>query len=434
MYFVYSVLLTVGLLILSPYFVFQAWRHGKYLPSLRERLGLTPVRTGSAPAIWLHCVSVGETQAARPLAQALRERFPGHDLVVSTTTLTGQQVAREVFAKLATQIVYFPFDWHFSVRRALDRVRPSLVLIMETELWPNYLRECGRRRIPVAIVNGRLSVKSFDNYRRVRRFMARILSNVRLAAVQTADDAERIKALGLPAERVLTTGNIKFDAGESLVDNALARELRERFAFAESAPLLVAASTHDPEEEVCLTAWQKLRSAEPGTRLLIAPRHPERFADVADLMKRAGVKWARRSAPPSPADREAELILLDSIGELRAALSLAEIVFVGGSIAPTGGHNVLEPAAFGKCIVTGSHTFNFNEIMRVFNHAGALVQLPPLPYAEASRALANEFARLLSDGGERRALGGRAEAVVVANRGATHRTLDAIAEFLPPVD
>jgi 3-deoxy-D-manno-octulosonic-acid transferase len=434
MYFVYSVLLTVGLFVLSPYFLFQAWRHGKYLPSLRERLGKVPAVDGSSPVIWLHCVSVGETQAARPLADALRERFPAYQLVVSTTTLTGQQVARDAFAGLAARVIYFPFDWRFAVRRALDRIEPSLVLIMETELWPNFLRECGRRQLPVAIVNGRLSAGSFRNYARIRGFMRRVLANVQLAAMQSPDDGERIGQLGLPPERRLVTGNIKFDAGDSPADEVLARALKERFGFDAGRPLVIAASTHEPEEEVCLQAWQKLATAKVQARLLIAPRHPERFADVAELLERSGFTWTRRSVSPRPADRESDVILLDSIGELRAALTLGEIVFVGGSIAPTGGHNVLEPAALNKCIVTGSHTFNFNEIMRVFGEADALVQLPPLTYAEAGRELARTIGELLADPGRRRALGERAGAVVVANRGATRRTIDAVANLIGTTD
>jgi 3-deoxy-D-manno-octulosonic-acid transferase len=305
---------------------------------------------------------------------------------------------------------------------------------METELWPNFLRECGRRQLPVAIVNGRLSAGSFRNYSRIRGFMRKVLANVRLAAMQSPADGERMALLGLLPDRTLVTGNIKFDAGESPADEALARELKERFGVDGDVPLVIAASTHEPEEEVCLTAFQKLAAGKNPARLLIAPRHPERFADVADLLERSGFSWARRSAAPSAADRECDVILLDSIGELRAALTMGEIVFVGGSIAPTGGHNVLEPAALNKCIVTGSHTFNFNEIMRVFRDGDALVQLPPLTYAEAGRELARTIGELLADPAWRRALGERAGAVVVANRGATRCTIEAVANLMATAD
>jgi 3-deoxy-D-manno-octulosonic-acid transferase len=426
MYLVYSLMLTAGLLVLSPYFLYQAWRHGKYLPSIRERLGLIPQRETTRPAIWLHCVSVGETQAARPLAQALRQEFPEHDLVVSTTTLTGQSVAREAFTGIATQVFYFPFDWRFAVRRALDRVNPGVVLIMETELWPNFLRECGKRSIPVGMVNGRLSARSFGRYRRLRGFMLRVLENVQLAAMQTKADVERITGLGLASERALVTGNVKFDLADTPVDGALTGELRERFRLDGSRPVIVAASTHDPEEEVCLAAFRLVTEGGIRARLIIAPRHPERFEDVAELFGRSRFSMARRSKPAAESDRESDLILLDSIGELRSIFALADLVFVGGSVAPTGGHNVLEPAAFGKCIVTGSHTFNFDEIMRTFIAAEALVQMPALPYADAGRELGRVVGELLRDDVRRDGFAQRAFAVVNANRGATRHTIEAI--------
>jgi 3-deoxy-D-manno-octulosonic-acid transferase len=431
MYFVYSVLLTAGLFFLTPYFLFQAWRHGKYLPSLGERLGRIPDGGYTRPVIWLHCVSVGETQAARPLAQAVLDRFPDHDLVVSTTTITGQAVAREVFDGSATQVFYFPFDFAFAVRRALDHVRPAVVLIMETEIWPNFLRECGRRQIPVAIVNGRLSERSFRRYRYVNSFIRRVLRDVRLAGMQSQVDAQRITALGLASDRAAVTGNVKFDLNPLAVDDDLRSELRERFGLDNVRPVVICASTHDPEEEVCLTAFRELRKTQPNVRLLLAPRHPERFETVAELLRRSEFAWSRRSETRSHADRASDVILLDSIGELRSVLGFGELVFVGGSIAPTGGHNILEPAALQKCIVTGSHTFNFNEIMRVFRAADAVVQLEPLSYSDAARELAHVFSELLADDRRRNTLAAEAFGVVVANRGATARTIEAISPLIP---
>ncbi|HKR02859.1 MAG TPA: glycosyltransferase N-terminal domain-containing protein, partial [Pyrinomonadaceae bacterium] len=259
MYFLYSLLLTLGVVALLPRFALDAFRHGKYVAGLGQRLGRLPkIETGGRPVIWLHCVSVGETQAARPLARAILDKFPAHSLVVSTTTLTGQRVARDVFGKDAAAIIYFPFDWAWTVRRSLRTVNPSVVLIMETELWPNFLRECRRARVPAAIVNGRLSERSFGRYRLVKGFTRRIVNDLSLALMQTEADAGRIRALGLTPGRVHVSGNVKFDLGEDAGQQTLTAELRERFNFDGARPLLVAASTHAPEERILLEAFKRL--------------------------------------------------------------------------------------------------------------------------------------------------------------------------------
>jgi 3-deoxy-D-manno-octulosonic-acid transferase len=434
MYFLYSLLLTIGVVALLPRLVYDALRHGKYVAGWRERLGQLPlIETRGCPVIWLHCVSVGETQAARPLARALRRQFPSHALVVSTVTLTGQRVAREVFQAEAAAIIYFPFDWSWSVLRALRQVNPAAVLIMETELWPRFMRECRARRIPVVLVNGRLSERSFKRYRLIRSFIARVVSDLDLALMQSEADAERIRALGLAPERVIVSGNIKFDAeATSPAEHALTPELAARFQLQDGRPLIVAASTHAPEERIVIEAFRQLRATggTTRTRLLIAPRHPERFEEVAALLDSSGFKWARRSSAAVASDSAADMILLDTIGELRAVYPLADVVFVGGSIAPTGGHNVLEPAAVGACIVTGAHTANFAAIMRAFLERDALVQLPQLTEALAAPALAEVFSRLLADDGCRRRFGTRARAVFEQNQGATERTVEVLARLL----
>jgi 3-deoxy-D-manno-octulosonic-acid transferase len=427
MYFLYSFLLTLGVIALLPRFLFDAFRHGKYVAGFGERLGRLPaIETGGRPVIWLHCVSVGEAQAARPLARAVLDRFPSHALVVSTTTLTGQRIARDVFRTDAAAVIYFPFDWAWTVRRSLRSVNPSVALIMETELWPNFLRECARLRVPVAVVNGRLSERSFRRYRIIRRFTKHIVQNLRLALMQTEADAERMRALGLAPERVFVSGNVKFDAPDSSREEGLTADLRERFHLSDAHPLIVAASTHAPEERIILEAFKQLRSTHGNeqVKLLIAPRHPERFQEVAALLKSSGLIWSRRSEPESESDTTCDVILLDSIGELRAVYPLAHIVFVGGSLTPTGGHNVLEPAAVGACTVTGPHTFNFTAIVRAFLEADALVQLPSLPEKDAPTALANTLKALLEDDERRRAIGARARTVLEQNRGATERTTE----------
>jgi 3-deoxy-D-manno-octulosonic-acid transferase len=436
MYLLYSFLLTLGVIALLPRLIYDAFRHGKYVTGLRERLGRLPaIETGGRAAVWLHCVSVGEVQAARPLARAILDQYPSHALIISTTTLTGQRVARDVFRDDAAAIIYFPFDWTWTARRALRTVNPSAVLIMETELWPNFLRECRRQRIPTAIINGRLSERSFRRYQLIRRFIKRIVNDLDLALMQTDADVERMRALGLPRERALVSGNVKFDVGAGEGDQRLTDEMRERFSFKDEHALIVAASTHSSEERIILEAFRQLRSVPVSNkvRLLIAPRHPERFAEIALLLESSGMAWSRRSDAQSERDSCCDVLLLDSIGELRAVYPLADIVFIGGSLTPTGGHNILEPAAFGVCTVTGAHTFNFKAIVEAFLEADALVQLPALSEKDAPFALSNVFQELLANDERRQALSENARAVLLKNRGATARTIKMLASILASI-
>lgn len=432
-YLLYSLLFTLGIILLSPRFLIDALRHGKYVAGLGERLGRLPlIETGGHPVIWLHCVSVGETQAARPLAQAILKKFPSHRLVVSTITLTGQRVAREVFSREAAAVIYFPFDWAWTVRRALRHVKPEIVLVMETELWPRFLLECRRRKVSVALVNGRLSEKSFRRYRLVRRFIKMVVGCLDLALMQAEGDAKRIRALGLDPSRVEVSGNVKFDLLAGADERALTESLATRFGFDQTRPLVVAASTHGTEERIAIAALKLLRATTAGreARLLIAPRHPERFDEAAALLSASGLAWTRRSESTRDEDKTCDVVLLDSIGELRAVYPLATLVFVGGSIARNGGHNVLEPAAAGACIVTGAHTNNFAAIIDAFLKRDALVQLPPLGEEEAPDELARVLAELLSNDIRRRQMVERAHEVLDENRGATGYIAERIAKLL----
>ena len=429
MYFIYSLLLAVGFLILLPRFLYDAFRHGKYVAGFRERLGTLSPANG--PLIWIHCVSVGETQAARPLVLELKKQLPNRRIAISTTTLTGQNLAREIFKHDAERIFYFPFDWRWSVRRTLKALRPEAVLIMETELWPAFLRECERQQIPVAVLNGRLSERSFRRYRLFRGFMSQVLRGVSLAIMQTEADASRLRSLGMAADKLKVSGSLKFDAGTLPLNQALTAELRERFNFTGDAPLILAASTHAPEEKIVLEAFKRLTArAAPAARLLIAPRHPERFSEVGGLLEASGFSSARRSAPQTESDKDAKVILLDTIGELQSVYSLATVVFVGGSIAKTGGHNILEPAAVGACILTGAHAFNFREITQKFVRAEAIIQLPAMPDSDTTLELEKLFTALLTNPERRRVLGERAKKLVNQNRGATERTMESLTKLL----
>ncbi len=421
MYLAYSVLLTLGLIVLIPHFLFQALAHGKYIAGLRQRLGAVPPLDGK-PVIWLHCVSVGETQAARPLAQRLKQAFPHHALVVSTVTLTGQTLARDVFRDQAEKVFYFPFDWRWSARRALKAINPAAVLIMETELWPNFLRECKARRIPVALVNGRISRQSYRRYKMIKFFLRRVLSCLSIAVMQSETDAERLESLGMAREKLFTAGNLKFDSEVAGELSGRTEELKQRFGLRSGAPLILAASTHSPEEEMMLESIKQLRMKQP-VRLMIAPRRPERFNEVAALIQKSGLNWARKTNAPQREDTDAAVILLDTIGELRATYSLADVVFVGGSIVDKGGHNVLEPAAAGAAVVTGAYTHNFHAVVDLMVEAGALVQLPPVI---TTKEITNVFSNLLASPGDRDALGRRAKQLVTDNQGATDRTIKLI--------
>ena len=429
MYFVYSLLLSFGFLVLLPRFLLDALRHGKYVAGFGERMGNVPALDSSErKVVWLHCVSVGETQAARPLVLGIRKRFPDHTIVISTTTLTGQRLAQEIFKQEAARVFYFPFDWRWTVRRTLNAIRPSTVLIMETEIWPRFFRECAARRIPLAIINGRLSSQSFRRYMWIRSFLKRVLKGLTLAVMQTETDAERIVDLGLDKSRVAVAGSIKFDAGSLASSNSLTAEFRERFNISETTLLMVAASTHTPEESVVLQALTKIDQAK--LRLLIAPRHPERFAEVGSLLDKSGLKWCRRTSPPQSSDKDCKVILLDTIGELSSVYALATLVFVGGSISATGGHNILEPAAVGAAIITGPNTHNFAAITKAFVKAGALIQLHARNNPEAATALAAAVTEILTNDPARRALQTKARDLVEQNRGATERTIQHLEPLL----
>ena len=433
MYFVYSLLLTIGFVLLSPRFVLDAMRSGKYVTGLRQRLGNIPrVNSNGKRVVWLHCVSVGEARAAQSLVRELKNRFPNLVLVVSTTTVTGQALAREMFCDHAAAIFYFPIDWAWTVRRTLRAIQPSAVLVMETEIWPRLFREARKRNVPVALLNGRISKKSFARYKVVRGFIGRVLGDLTFASMQTESDATRIAELGLSSQRLRVSGNLKFDSAAASIDENRTNEISSRFGFDGPQPLIVAASTHDSEEAVLLEAFKQIRQQHPGARLLVAPRHPERFESVASPLANSGFKFARRSAASSPDDADADIVLLDSIGELSAVYALAAVAFVGGSIVPHGGHSVIEPAALGVCTVTGRHTHNFAAVTKALLDAGGLVQLSDT--AEPATEIATTISQLLSDNAGREEIGRRGQAVCEAGKGATDRTLDLIAGLLsaPP--
>ncbi len=450
MYFLYSILLSLVFLALLPYFFYQSFFHKKYLSNFRERLGVLPdsLEADARPTIWIHAVSVGETLAAHPLVNALRARFPDHRLIFSTTTATGQAIARSRITA-ADGFCYYPFDWKFSVRRALRTIRPTAVVLMESELWPNFLRICQRQKIPVMVANGRVSDRSFQRSQKFGFWFRRVTAQVTRFLMQSEADAERITALG--AKQVSVTGNIKYDIGEDLnatTTAATAQFLKTELALAQH-PLIVAGSTCDGEEELLLEVLGEVRKATglENTRLLLAPRHPERFEAVAKLLDSSRFKSVRRSAlapqvetaglgslaalPPTKSSaQKAEVVLLDSLGELAALYRFANVVFVGGSLVPRGGHNILEPARAAKPIVVGPYMENFREIAQEFQRHNALLQVQGTNDKELRAALSEALIALLRDEARSQTLGVNAQTTVEANRGATAKTVEALADLI----
>ncbi len=435
---IYGFLLTIAFLATLPIFIYQALFNRKRVSGVWRRLGFLsdapPERLNDEsgtllrPAIWIHAVSVGEALAARPLVAALRARFPKYRLVISTTTATGQAVARSRLIE-ADAVLYFPFDWSFCVRRALDAVRPRAVILMESELWFNFLSECEARRIPVIVANGRVSDRSFARSLKFGFFVRRLYGLVTRFAMQSRLDAERAIELGAAAERVAVTGNLKFEVGEA-PDSPKVAEAARVFAL-DSSPLVIAGSVVEGEEDAVIAAFEELRR-ENGfgrTRMLIAPRHPERFDAVARALESSRLRVARRSAPEGDC-AGADVILLDTVGELAALYRFASAVFVGGSLVPKGGHNILEPALYAKPIIVGPHMENFREITSEFLRRDALIQLPDASPRELAAELRGALARLLRDENYAATLGSNARRAIDENRGATARTVEIIADYL----
>jgi 3-deoxy-D-manno-octulosonic-acid transferase len=357
--------------------------------------------------------------AATPLARELLAGRPDLPLLVSTVTDTGRAVAEQRLP--AKQFVFFPLDFGWAVRAVLDRLGPRAVLLTETEIWPNFIRACGSRGIPVVLVNGRISPRSFPRYRRVRGLFARVLQGIRLFCMQTPGDAGRILELGAPKERVHVVGNLKFDLAVA-GDPEDGPAVRQMLGLPPARPILVAGSTHRGEEVLVLEAFQAVRRASPDLTLLLAPRHPERLAEVEGVLERFGLPWNRRSR--LPAETAAAVILVDSMGELARLYAAGTVVFVGGSLVPIGGHNVLEPAAYAQPVLFGPHMGNFADMGRLFLEQRAALQV------RDAGELAGEILRLLLDPALAKRMGEAGRAIVDTHRGAGRRTVDLLETLL----
>jgi 3-deoxy-D-manno-octulosonic-acid transferase len=406
--------------IISVVLLARGMRDRSYWRNFRERFGFGARRAPGG--VWLHAVSVGEVQACAPLVGALHRRHPQLPLTVTTFTPTGAARARALFGNLA-EVRYVPYDLPGAVRRFLRRVDPRLAVIFETELWPNLYRECGRRRVPLVLASARVSERSLGRYRRLGALFSDALSQASIVAAQGEADAARFRALGADAGSTHVTGNLKFDF--ELPEDLPERGRRLRSRYAPGRPLWVAGSTHEGEEAAVLEAQREVRSAHPDAVLVIAPRHPARFAQVAQQLAQAGMPFARRSdgggagAPAAPA-----VLLLDSLGELLEFYAAADVAFVGGSMVPVGGHNLLEPAALGVPILTGPHNFNGAEVARLLIGCGAA------EIVHSAQELGARVSALLSDRVARERIGSQGRASVEGSRGALSRLLALIEPLL----
>ncbi len=429
MHVFYTLAVVVLAVLLSPWFVYQAIRYRKYIGSLSERMGYLPIsfNLDADESIWIHAVSVGEALTARALVPELRERHPGLRIFLSTTTLTGQQVARTRLRDVDA-VFFFPFDLPPFVNRTLRLVRPRLFIMMETEIWPNLLRACRRAGVKTVLVNGRISSRSYPRYRMARRLFARVLADVDRFCMQSEESARRIVDIGADPARVSVTGSLKFESLESPAVSAgrgAGRVLRY-FRIGPGRPVVMAASTMKGEERATLAAFAAVRRAHPDALLVLAPRRPERFDEAEALARAEGLRVIRRTDLAVDAEPRADVVVLDTIGELAHLFQVATVVFVGGSLVDQGGHNILEPAVHGKPIVFGPHMQNFAEIAQTFLASHAAVQVG------SAGELTTALVRLVGDPVARARLGAAARALVEANRGAKPKTLAAIADLLPP--
>ena len=396
-------------------------------PAFRERFGYIPpllvAEIRKRPTIWLHAVSVGESIAARPLLKALRSRYPGHSILISNTTETGRGISSTFPEK--DFCLYFPFDFLPAVCSALESIKPKLIIIMETEIWPNFTREATLRGIPVILANGRISDRSFSRYLKLSWFFRHALQRFSNLCMQTETDRERIIAIGAPKELTLTTGNLKYDIPLCVASSDEKKYLRDSYNIPEDMIVMTAGSTHAGEEQHVITMYKELSATIDNLFLILVPRHPERSSEVATLLKESDLAFSRRTAlSPDEKFRNGEVLLIDTIGEMTNLYALSDIAFVGGSLVATGGHNLLEPAAAGVASVFGPHMTNFREITELVLQYGAGIQV------ESCEELVISMQSLIASIELRQVLGQNGLKLMRDKGGATERHMEVIARYL----
>lgn len=414
----------------SPWLIYRRLFLKKRFGDWRQKLlGLLPISGSDRPVIWLHAVSVGEVVQLGPVLERLTREMPGHDLLISTTTCTGLEVARKLYPQYTT--CFYPLDFSWSVNRALQRVQPVMLVLVELELWPNMILAAARRQVPIVLINGRVSERSYRSYRWIRPVMQRLLPHLTRIATQNQTYADRLASLGARPSQIVVTGSIKFDRVEANRSNPRTDEIRLSFGIQSDETVFIAGSTQAPEEAYALKTYQQLKSEFPKLRLVLVPRHKERFDEVAEIVQQAGLSLRRRSHTPSEQSRTVEhsipVLLLDTLGELAACWGLADVAFVGGSLTQRGGQNMIEPAGYGAAVLCGPHTHNFKDVVAMLLDADAarVVKSPD--------ELTSTVRQLLSDPETTRDMGCRARELVQNQRGATTRTIALIQEAMPVV-
>ncbi len=427
MYLLYDLLLLISAAGLIPYYLLRGARYGKNRRGIRERLGHYTAEQLSAleggQIIWVHAVSVGETRAAIPLLKGLRQKYPGARILLTNVTETGHAVAQK-----NTDIdicLFFPFDFSWTVRRVLQLIRPQLIIIVETEIWPNFARQAKLLDIPVLLVNGRISDRSFPRYRLVRVLLRPVLRCFAAFCMQSQVDAERIVQLGAAISRVENTGNLKFDHALRDISSEALQQLRQEYRLPENVQIIAAGSTHAGEEVLLLECFLQLIAQGKELILLLVPRHPERSRELSELLEEKGIDFSLRSrlAGDAPFLSSGQVLLVDTLGEVLNLYSLSDLVFVGGSLVPVGGHNLLEASLCSKPVLFGPHVQNFREISAKLSRSGAGIQV------ENQQQLLDRCALLLNDPVRSRAMGEAGRALITENAGATERTLQRIAKY-----
>ncbi len=433
MYLLYNFLLTLSIILILPWWLLNLIR-GKYRRGFWQRMGFYPdeIKSGliNQSPIWIHAVSVGEVIASTSLIKSLRKEYPDIKIILSTVTDTGQKIAKEKI-KEADYIIYFPFDFSWSVKRALNTINPIICIIMETELWPNFLREANKKAIPVAVINGRISERSFKRYRMISLFMENVLESVKLFSMQTEDDAKRIIALGANHNNVRVSGNIKYDNEFKEIEEEKVKEIKNTLGVNNSDRIFIAGSTHPGEEEIVVKLYSNILKNYPDFRLVIAPRHIDRVGEVEEIVKKIGLNAVRKTellkgsrVKGQGSSNTKPIIILDTIGELSFMYSIADIVFVGGSLIPHGGQNILEPAFYKKPVIFGKYMMNFQEIAKEMILSGGGIQV------NNEEDLIREVGGLLNNKKKMIEIGEKGYQVIMKNRGALQKNLELIGEII----